>query len=125
MIEVESKGSFMKTDKFLEAMTRGDIFRALHAYGDLGVKALRQATPVDSGASANAWGFEVKRSGKSYELIWTNSHVVNGVPIVILLQMGHGTGTGGYVQGRDFINPALVPVFTKIADEVWKVVTSA
>lgn len=125
MIQVESKGSFVATDKFLKAMTRGEIFSALEKYGQLGVRALQNATPVATGITASSWGYEVRRTGSSYVLEWTNSHVVNGQPIVIMLQMGHGTGTGGYVQGRDFINPALAPIFTKIADEVWKVVTSA
>lgn len=125
MIQLESKGSFVKTDNFLEAMRRGEIFNALDKYGQMGVKALQSATPVASGVTASSWGYEVTKTRNSYELSWTNSHTANGEPIVIMLQLGHGTGTGGYVQGRDFINPALVPVFTKIADEVWKAVTSA
>jgi hypothetical protein len=89
----------------------------------MGVSALSSATPKETGLAATSWGFTVSKSGGIYELAWTNSDVENGFPVVIMLQMGHGTGTGGYVQGRDFINPAIKPVFDKIADIVWKAVT--
>ncbi len=125
MITIESKGSFAKTEAFFQAMKRKQIFSALDHYGRLGVSALQQATPVDSGQSARSWSYEILRDGKSYSIIWTNSNIVAGTPVVILLQYGHGTGTGGYVEGRDFINPAIQPIFDKISTEVWKVVTSA
>lgn len=125
MIEFESSGSFDKTESFLTKMSKGDIFQALDKYGQMGVLALSGATPVDTGASAASWSYEVKRSVGSYSISWTNGHMVAGVPLVILLQYGHGTGTGGYVSGRDFINPAIRPVFDKIAEDVWKAVTSA
>lgn len=124
-LSVEQSGDFKNLEKFLSRMSRGDIFTALDKFGREGVSALRSATPVDSGASAASWGYEITRSRRSWALQWTNSHTANGIPIVILLQYGHGTGTGGYVQGRDFINPAIKPVFDRIADGVWKVVTSA
>ncbi|AXH44157.1 hypothetical protein SEA_GOCRAZY_19 [Arthrobacter phage GoCrazy] len=124
-IRFESRGSWKRTDDFLRKMSRGEIYRALSRYGQEGVKALSSATPVESGETAGAWGFEVKVSGRSYSIEWTNSHVVNGVPIAIILQYGHGTGTGGYVQGRDYINPAIKPVMDRIANQVWKEVTSA
>lgn len=125
MFSFESKGSFEKTEKFLSKMSRGDIFRALETYAQQGVDALSSATPVDTGLTAASWSFTINRTRDSYSIEWTNGYIVAGVPVVILLQFGHGTGTGGYVRGRDFINPAIRPVFDRIADEVWKAVTSA
>lgn len=124
-VTLTSRGSFARTEKFLAEMSRAEMFRALERFGKQGVAALASATPVESGETAAAWGYKVTRSGRSYSIEWTNSHVVNGVPIAIILQYGHGTGTGGYVQGRDYINPAIKPVMDKIADDVWKVVKSA
>lgn len=125
MIIFESSGSFNKTESFLTKMSRGDVFQALEAYAQEGVRALSAATPIDSGATAASWAYQVQRSKGSYSITWTNGNVVNGAPIAIMLQYGHGTGTGGYVQGRDYINPAMKPVFDRIADKVWKAVTSA
>ena len=102
-----------------------DIMSILDQYGTMGTQALSAATPVDTGAAASSWSHTVKRSGKTYSIEWTNSDMAGGTPTVILLQYGHGTGTGGYVQGRDFINPAMRPIFDSIAENVWKVVTSA
>lgn len=125
MISFTSSGSFSKTEAFLSGMSRGDILRTLESYGQQGVSALMAATPVDSGLTAQSWGYQVSKSGNSYSIMWTNSHIEEGAPIAILLQYGHGTGTGGYVQGRDYINPAIKPIFDQIAESVWKVVTSA
>ncbi len=125
MITFESSGSFDRTEKFLSRMSRGDIFQSLESAGQAGVQALAAATPVDTSETANSWSYTVKRTRGSYSIEWTNGHIVAGVPVVILLQYGHGTGTGGYVRGRDFINPAIKPVFDKIANDVWKAVTSA
>lgn len=125
MISFESSGSFKNTEDFLSKMSRGDILRTLRTYGQMGVNALASATPVDSGLTATSWDFVVESSRGSYSITWVNSHVVNGVPIAIILQYGHGTGTGGWVSGRDYINPAIQPVFDKISDGVWKAVTSA
>jgi len=124
-ISFGTKGNFNKTEKFLSAMRRAEMFSALEAFGREGVAALAAATPTESGETAGAWGFKVSKSSGRATIEWTNSHVVNGVPIAIILQYGHGTGTGGYVQGRDYINPAIKPVFDKIADKAWKAVTSA
>src|SRR5688500_18393939 len=118
MITFQSSGSFGKTESFLTKMSKGDIFNRLSSYGREGVSALASATPVDSGITADSWDFEIKRSRGSYSIIWSNSHVVDGSPIAIMLQYGHGTGTGGYVQGRDYINPAIKPVFDRIAADV-------
>lgn len=125
MFSLESSGSFKKTETSLRRLSKAEMFAALEQYGREGVAALSNATPVDSGATAASWSYEVRKTFGSYSITWTNSHVVAGSPIVILLQYGHGTGTGGYVQGRDFINPAMKPVFDRIANAVWKAVTSA
>lgn len=125
MITFESTGSFEKTEKALTKMSKGEIFRSLDAAAKAGVAALSSATPVESGQTAASWSSSVKRGRGYYEITWSNGHVVNGVPVAILLQYGHGTGTGGYVAGRDFINPAMKPIFDKIANDVWKAVTSA
>jgi hypothetical protein len=119
-----SKGSFKNTETFLNKMLRGDIYGNLSKYGQQGVAALSAATPVESSLTANSWYYEIEKKGKTVTIIWRNSNVVNGVPIAIILQYGHATGTGGYVQGRDYINPAIKPVMDQIALDVWKVVTS-
>lgn len=124
-ISFSSKGSFSKTEKFLTKMSRGEIFQILDGLGKEGVSALAAATPTESGETAGAWGYTISRGIGRTTISWNNSHVVNGVPIAIILQYGHGTGTGGYVEGRDYINPAIQPVFNKIADRAWKAVTSA
>ncbi len=125
MIKLEVKGSLKRTEDFLLKMAKGDVFKALDSYAREGVSALASATPVDSGLTASSWGYEVKRSRGSYSIIWTNNYLVDGTPVAIMLQYGHGTGTGGYVQGEDFINPALKPIFNKISEKAWKAVTSA
>ena len=118
--------SFENTDRFLKRMRRKEIYKALDHYGSMGVAALASVTPVDTGYTASAWGFEVKKSWSTYTITWINEHMIPGHgPLVIMLQYGHGTGTGGYVQGRDFINPAIKPVFDQIADNVWKEVVNA
>lgn len=125
MIEIESKGSFKNTEAFLKRMSKGYMRSLLDPFARQGVDALAHATPVDSGQTAASWGYDIKVTNKSTTIIWTNSHIEDGRPIAILLQFGHGTGTGGYVQGHDYINPAIKPVFDSIADSVWRVVTSA
>ena len=125
MISFESRGTFKKTFDFFDKMTGGDVYRALERYAQQGVDALVSATPVDSFLTASAWDYEIKRVRGGATISWTNTNLVSGVPVVILLQFGHGTRNGGYVQGRDFINPALKPVFDKIADGVWKVVITS
>lgn len=125
MISFESRGSFKRTEGFLKTMSNNDIFRSLEGYAQEGVSALASATPVDSGLAASSWDYTVERSRGSYSIYWTNSNTEGGAQVVIMLQYGHGTGTGGYVRGRDFINPAIRPIFDKIANNVWKAVTSA
>lgn len=125
MISITHKGSFDKTQKFLSYLNKGDMYKTLDSWARVGVDALQKSTPVDSGETARAWSYTVVQKGKVVTITWSNSHIVNGVPIAIILQYGHGTGTGGYIQGRDYINPAMKPTFNKIADQVWKAVTSA
>ena len=125
MVVVKHKGDFSNTEKFLRKLSNHDARSVLEKYAQEGVAALAAATPVDSGLTASSWGYEITRSGKTYAINWTNSNVVNGVPIAVILQYGHGTGTGGWVQGRDYINPAIRPIFDKIANEAWREVTKS
>ena len=122
-VSFDISGDFEKTYDFLKRMSRGDAFKVLEKYGNLGVDALASATPIDSGETASSWTFEVEQTGSTYTINWLNTNINGGVNIAIILQTGHGTGTGGYVQGRDYINPAIRPVFDKIANEVWREVT--
>lgn len=123
MIKFVHRGSFKNTEAFLERNKKMDIYNTLRKYGEAGVEALREYTPKDTGETANAWSYEIVETSKGYRIYFRNSHVNKGVPIAIILQYGHGTGTGGYVEGRDYINPALQPVFTSLADEAWEEVT--
>ena len=124
-VKFEVSGGFTKTERFLNRMKRREYLNVLDEFGRDGVQALRNATPVNSGATAEAWDYEIKRTRNYTEIVWTNSNINDGVPIAVILQYGHGTGTGGYVQGRDYINPAIRPIFDKIAEKAWKAVTSA
>lgn len=124
-VKFEVSGGFTKTERFINRMRRREYLNVLDEFGREGVQALRNATPVDSGKTAESWDYEIKRTSNCTEIIWTNSNINDGVPIAIILQYGHGTGTGGYVQGRDYINPAIQPIFDKIAEKAWKVVTSS
>lgn len=125
MIRLVSRGDFSNTFKFLEKMQNFKVRHILEKYASAGVSALSSATPVDSGATASSWGYEIKSSGESHTIYWTNTNSNKGVVIAVILQYGHGTGTGGYVQGRDYINPAIRPIFDKIADEAWREVVNA
>lgn len=123
-ISLSSSGAFSKTEALLRKLQKLDIGAIAEAGARRGVRALAQATPQDSSLAAASWSYEIKRSKANTTIIWTNSDVEDGFPVVIMLQYGHGTGTGGYVQGRDFINPALRPIFDEIAQSVWKAVIS-
>lgn len=120
MIVVKHRGDFKNLEKFLKQASRAEISRVLEKYAKEGVAALAAATPVKTGKTASSWGYEIRISRGSYVINWTNSNIVNGVPIALVLQYGHGTGTGGYVQGRDYINPAIQPIFDKLANEAWR-----
>lgn len=123
MISFRHKGDFSKLSKHLERLKEKARLGILDKYGKAGVNALAAATPVETGLTANSWYYEIKRQNGSVSLVFNNSNVVDGVPIAIILQYGHGTGTGGWVQGRDYINPAVQPIFDQIAQEAWKEVT--
>jgi len=125
MITVNSSGSFKNMESFLRAMTKLDILPILHRYGARGVSALAIASPMDTGLLASSWDYEVSKKGGVYTISWLNFDRENGFPVAIMLQYGHATKGGGYIQGRDYINPAIRPIFDEIANEVWKAVTSA
>ena len=123
MIKFSHKGDFSKLSRYFERVKEAAKIGVLDKYGQEGVAALASATPVDSGQTANSWYYEIKRQNGSVSIVFNNSHVNKGVPIAIILQYGHGTGTGGWVQGRDYINPAIRPIFDRIAEDAWKEVT--
>ena len=125
MVTFKHHGDFRKTKRFLKRASDNKILQKLDQYGREGVAALSAATPAESGKTASSWYYEIRRSGGSFSIHWNNSNVVDGVNIAVIIQYGHGTGTGGYVAGRDYINPAIRPIFDKIAENVWKEVTSA
>ena len=124
MLRFRQKGDFQKTENFLNRMKKKDYLKILDRYGIAGVDVLRMATPKDSGKTAASWGYEIEETSTGVKLVFTNSNINNGVNIAIILQYGHGTGTGGYVQGRDYINPAIRPIFDNIAEEAWREVRS-
>lgn len=123
MISFRQKGDFSKLNRFLERAKEAARLSILDKYGREGVAALSSATPVDSGETANSWFYEIEHKNGSASITFCNSHINQGVPIAIILQYGHGTGTGGWVEGRDYINPAIQPVFDRIVDDAWKEVT--
>lgn len=119
-MEFQVSGSWSKTESWLRKMTQLDVSSLLRKYGEIGVNALSNATPVDSSLTAESWYYETSMSGGNIEIVWKNSNSNDGQNIAILIQYGHGTGTGGYVSGRDYINPAIQPIFDKIVEEVWR-----
>lgn len=125
MISFVTTRSGKRTEDFLRKLGKGDIYKTLDAEARKGVIALASAVPKDSGLVADSWDYSIERSGSSVTIKWLNTDVENGFPVAIMLQYGHGTGTGGYVQGVDYINPAMKPIFDSIANQVWKAVTSA
>lgn len=118
MFKISHKGNFEKTTRFLNGALRLKAQKILERYARAGVAALASATPYDTGGTANAWGYRVSVSSRGYSIAWTNSNSNDGVPIAILLQYGHATRSGGYVQGRDFINPAIRPIFDQISSSI-------
>lgn len=123
MISFRQKGDFSKLTRFLERAKEAVKIGELDKYGREGVAALASATPVESGLTASSWYYEIERQNGSVAIVFKNSNINKGVPIAIILQYGHGTGTGGWVQGRDYINPSIQPLFDKIANDAWKEVT--
>nr|DAE64248.1 MAG TPA: type I neck protein [Caudoviricetes sp.] len=124
MITFRQKGDFSKLNHYFEKLKEGIKMGDLDKYGRAGVEALSSATPKDTGQTASSWYYEIKRSNGSVSIQFKNSNVHEGVPIAVILQYGHGTGTGGWVEGRDYINPAIQPIFDEIANNAWKEVTS-
>ena len=123
MISFRQKGDFSKLNRYLEKAKAAARLSILDKYGREGVAALASATPIDSGETANSWFYEISHDNGSATIAFCNSHINQGVPIAIILQYGHGTGTGGWVEGRDYINPAIQPIFDKIVEEAWREVT--
>lgn len=124
MITFRQKGDFSKTMRYFERLKEVARLGILDKYGRKGVSALSSATPVESGTTAASWYYKIEHTNGSATIQFCNSNVNKGVPIAIILQYGHGTGTGGWVQGRDYINPAIQPIFDEMAEEVWKEVTN-
>ena len=123
MIGFRQKGDFSKTTKFLTKLKQNVDISTFEKYGKKGVAALASATPVDSGLTANSWYYKIEKTNSSISLLFCNSNIQNGVPIAVILQYGHGTRNGGWVQGRDYINPAIQPLFDQLANDAWKEVT--
>ena len=124
MITFRQSGDFSKTMRFLERAKQVVHISDLDRYGRAGVAALKSATPVDTGLTADSWYYEIKNRNGTVEITFNNSNIQNGVPIAIILQYGHATRNGGWVQGRDYINPAIQPIFDEIVKSAWKEVTS-
>ena len=123
MISFRQKGDFSKLTHFLERAKESVRIGDLDKYGREGVAALSSATPIDSGETANSWSYEITNKNGSATITFKNSNIQNGVPIAIILQYGHGTRNGGWVQGRDYINPAIQPIFDEIVNNAWREVT--
>lgn len=124
LISFKHKGSFKNSENFLNNIKDLNLRKKLDKYGQRGVEALSAATPVDTGLTASSWDYRIDGNKNYISIIWTNSNVNKGVNIAIILQYGHATGTGGYVEGRDYINPAMQPLFDEMADMAWKEVTN-
>ena len=120
MITFSQKGTFKKTESLFARLLKKDYISNLREYGEKGVNALAQATPKDTGKTSKSWSYEIVEKGDSISIYWSNSNVNKGVNIAVILQYGHGTKNGGYVAGRDYINPAIQPMFDEIAKEAWR-----
>lgn len=126
MITFSTSGSTTRTSDFLRKMqTPSSLYSGLEGYAQRGVSALQAATPTESGLTAASWGYEIEITNEKASITWYNTNAVDGVNIAVILQYGHGTGTGGYVAGRDYINGAIKPIFDEIANDMWRKVTSA
>ena len=123
MISFKQKGDFSRLTRYLERVKQAIKLGLLDKYGRAGVQALSSATPKDTGLTANSWSYSITNATGSATISFHNSNIQNGLPIAIILQYGHGTGTGGWVQGRDYINPAIQPIFDQIVSEAWREVT--
>lgn len=119
VITFKHSGNFKNTEKLLNNGSKLSLEKVIAPYGRRGVDALESATPTDTGITAGSWYYEIRKNKASFSLLFKNRHVNQGVPIVVLIQYGHATRTGGYVQGRDFINPALQPIFDQLVEDLW------
>ena len=124
MLKVTVKGDFTKTNRYLDKLRHKRFMTKVMTYAERGTQALAQNTPHDTGFTADSWYSEIEETDETLTIYWKNSHINDGVPIAIILQYGHGTGTGGYVAGRDYINPAIKPVFEEIAELIREEVKS-
>lgn len=125
MISFNVGGSTKKTEAWLQKLRRADMYKGLESLAQQGVNALAAATPIESGLAQNSWSYKIQKSGASLTITWYNNDVENGFPVAIMLQYGYSTGTGGYVAGRDYINPAMRPIFDQIEERVRRAVTSS
>ena len=123
MIVIRHKGDYSKVTKYLEKAKKGVNIKNLDKYAKAGVQALASATPVDTGLTANSWYYEIEQKSGMVRISFCNSNIQNGVPIAIILQYGHATRNGGWVEGRDYINPAIQPIFDEITKNAWKEVS--
>lgn len=123
MVHFRHKGDFSKSLNFLEKVKKPIRLSDLEKYGKAGVAALASATPVESGLTANSWYYQIENGNGSISINFYNSNIQNGVPIAVILQYGHGTRNGGWVQGRDYINPSIQPIFDEITNNAWREVT--
>lgn len=123
MITITQKGSFNRTEQYLARMSKLQLDHILNKYGTLGQNALSNATPTDTGLASQSWSYSIVAKPGYYSIRWHNSDIENGFPVAVMIQYGHGTRNGGYVQGRDYIMPAIRPLFDQIAEEAWREVT--
>lgn len=124
MITFKHKGSFKNTERFFNNAKKMNVRAILEKYGSAGVSELSKATPIDTGLTATSWGYKIEEYSGGFKVTWFNTNVQDGVVVAILIQYGHGTGTGGYVPPIDYVNPAMKPIFDKIVEDIWKEVRS-
>lgn len=120
MIKFKQTGDFRRTEKILRKLGNGDYLKGFEKFGEAGVEALRSATPVDTGKTAASWSYSIQKTKKGLSIVWSNSNINKGVNVAVLIQYGHATGSGAYIEGVDYINPSLKPVFELIAKEAWE-----
>lgn len=120
IISFKNRGDFKETELFLKRIKKAKLLPILEKYAQRGVDALSNATPINTGKTASLWGYEIKPTSNGYSVYWTNDNINDGIPIVVLIQYGHGTRNGGYVEPIDFINPALKPILEELSNELWK-----
>jgi len=123
MIKITQKGDFSKTERFFNRLLRKNYLNIIADYANRGIEALKQATPENTGKTADSWSYEIVKGKGKTTLYFTNSNIQNGCSVAILLIYGHGTRNGGYVEGNDFVTSALRPIFQELADKIWREVT--